>query len=430
MNTQMIETDLHHRDSCRLCAGKNLELAFALKKSPIADDYVSRERLSEAQKPYPLDVFLCMECGHAQHIDFVDAAMLFRSYNFKTASSPGLLRHFQQYVKDVVALFSISPGEFVVEIGSNDGSLLKIFKESGYSVLGIDPARSIAETATAAGIETIPEFFTSHFAEEIKQARGSASIICANNVYAHIDNMDDVTAGVKTLLAPHGVFVFEVSYLVDTIEGRVFDTIYHEHVSHHSVEPLVRFFQKHGLELVHVERITSKGGSIRCYVRHFGSGQVSPSVQELIALEQRMGLREIKTFQDFAADLDKVKSQLHELLKQIQNDGATIAGFGASSTVTTLIYHFELGRFLSYLIDDNPQKAGLFSPGLHLPVVHSDVLYERKPDCVVVLAWKYFEAISKRHESYLSNGGTFVLPLPELKVFGRAPGDSSAVHTE
>ncbi|MBY0548466.1 MAG: class I SAM-dependent methyltransferase [Candidatus Obscuribacterales bacterium] len=430
MNTQTIETDLHHRDTCRLCSSRNLELALALKNSPIADEYISRERLSEQQKKYPLDVFLCKDCGHAQHIDFVDASILFKNYNFKTASSPGLVRHFQQYAKDVVALFAIPAGEFVVEIGSNDGSLLKIFKERGYSVLGIDPARSIAETATTDGIETLPEFFTSHLAGQIKENRGAAAIICANNVYAHIDNMNDVTAGVKALLAPHGVFVFEVSYLVDTIEGRVFDTIYHEHVSYHSIEPLVQFFRKHGMEMVHAERISSKGGSIRCYVMHKGTRQVGASVNELIALEKAMRLREIKTFQHFATELDDVKSRLHDLLNQIKNDGGSIAGFGASSTVTTLIYHFELGRFLSYLIDDNPQKAGLFSPGLHIPVVHSDAIYERKPDCVVVLAWKYFEPISKRHQSYLADGGSFVVPLPELQVFGSAAGVSAAVAVE
>lgn len=430
MNTQAIETDLHHRDTCRLCSSRNLELALALKNSPIADDYISSERLSEQQKQYPLEVFLCNDCGHAQHIDFVDASILFGNYNFKTASSPGLVRHFQQYAKDVVALFAIPSGGLVVEIGSNDGSLLKIFKALGYSVLGIDPARSIAETATAEGIETLPEFFTGTFAEQIKERRGAAAIICANNVYAHIDNMDDVTAGVKALLAPGGVFVFEVSYLVDTIEGRVFDTIYHEHVSYHSIAPLVQFFRKHGLELVHVERISSKGGSIRCYVMHCGSRQVGASVNELIALEKTMRLNDVKTFQQFGAELDGVKSRLHDLLSRIKNEGGTIAGFGASSTVTTLIYHFELGRFLSCLIDDNPQKSGLFSPGLHLPVVHSDVLYERKPDCVVVLAWKYFEPISKRHEAYLASGGSFVVPLPELRVFSGTAGVSAAVGGE
>lgn len=417
MNAQsVLTTDLHHRDTCRLCSGRNLEMVLRLRPSPIADDYVSKEQSQQAQKLYPLDMYLCKNCGHAQHIYFVDPSLLFRNYNFKTASSPGLLKHFRDYAREVVDFAKCPPGSLVVEIGSNDGSLLKIFQEAQLSVIGIDPATAIAKQACDDGIETIPEFFTTEFADRIRKDRGAASIICANNVYAHIDNMNEVTSGIKKLLAPQGVFVFEVSYLVDTLEGRVFDTIYHEHVCSHSVAPFVPFFRKHGLELVHVERIGSKGGSIRGYVMHAGVREISSSVNALIEAENRMRLQEASTFKDFGAALEEIKAGLHRYLSRLKSEGKIIAGFGASSTVTTLIYHFELGQFLSFLIDDNPQKDGLYSPGLHLPVKHSRALYSEKPDCVLVLAWKYFEPIFARHEVYVKDGGCFIVPLPEPRV--------------
>ncbi|MBZ0189028.1 MAG: methyltransferase domain-containing protein, partial [Candidatus Obscuribacterales bacterium] len=344
----------------------------------------------------------------------VDPSLLFREYNFRTVSSPSLVEHFLRFVADTIAFVECPKGSLVVEIGSNDGTLMKLFKEKGMVPLGIDPARNIAEEANQERLETIPEFFTRKLALEIKEKKGLAHIICANNVYAHIDDMDDVTSGVKALLAPDGVFVFEVSYLVDTVENRVFETIYHEHVSYHSVKPFVQFFKRHGLELVHVERISPKGGSIRGYVMHEGAKDVSSSVNELVALEKSLNLSDVETYKEFGQYLDGIRSELHALLTDLKGRGSTIAGFGASITVTTLIYHFELGSFIDYLVDDNPAKEGLFSPGHHIPVLHSKALYEKKPDYTIVLAYSYWDSIRKKHEAYVTGGGRFIVPLPKV----------------
>jgi hypothetical protein len=284
-------------------------------------------------------------------------------------------------------------------------------------VLGVDPARQIARRATESGVETLPAFFNLAVAEKIRAERGPAALVEANNVYAHADDLAGITDGIAKLLAPDGVFVFEVSYLVDTLEKKLFDTVYHEHVSYHSVAPLVKFFAAHGLELFDIERIGTKGGSIRGYVQPAGGPRRRvPIVDELVELERRLQLDRVETFRKFAAELAAVRDRLHEVLREIRAAGGQIAGFGASVTVTTLLYHFGLGGLLDFLVDDNPSKHGLYSPGLHLPVVSSQALYERKPAATVILAWQYAEPIMKKHARYLEEGGRFVVPLPTVRV--------------
>jgi hypothetical protein len=223
--------------------------------------------------------------------------------------------------------------------------------------------------------------------------------------------------GIRELLAPGGVFVFEVVYLADMIQKLTFDTIYHEHLCFHSVKPFASFCQRHGMELFHVERIPTKGGSIRGFARVAGSGaKPDPSVAELLKFEAEMGLDQPEVFKKYAAQLDGFKKQLHQLLDDARAKGKKVAGYGASATVTTLIHHFELGKSLDFLVDDDKTRHGLYSPGFHIPVMPSAALYERKPDYTVILAWQYAEPIMKKNPDYLKQGGHFVLPLPEVKV--------------
>jgi SAM-dependent methyltransferase len=357
-----------------------------------------------------------------QLLEVVDPQALFGDYTFVTASSLGLVDHFRRHADEVCRHFPPASGSLVVEIGSNDGSLLRFYQERGCRVLGIDPARTVATRATAAGVETLPTFFTLDLAREIRAERGPAAVIEANNVFAHVDKLRDIVRGVRTLLADDGVFVFEVSYLIDIVEKCLFDTVYHEHLSYHSVEPLVRFFRTEGLELCDIERIGTKGGSLRGYVRHAAACPTpSPIVAELIALEQREKIREPATWQRYTAELAAAKLALHQELDRVQSEHAgPIVGFGASVTVTTLLYHFDLGRRLTILLDDNPNKRGLMSPGYHLPVCSSARLYEANPPAaVVVLAWQYADVIIDKHAHYLDAGGRFIVPLPNVRVVTR-----------
>lgn len=408
---------VRRRENCRLCESEKLELALPMRPSPIGDAYVTKEELFNKQDSYPLSLHLCKQCGHLQALDVVDPNILFGNYIYSTSTSPGLVDHFKKYAKEVIEYLGCLPGSLVVEIGSNDGSLLRAFKENGMKVLGVDPADQIAKKATDQGLETLPTFFTYELAQSIKKRHGEANLVAANNVFAHVDNMIDVIKGIKHLLAPDGVFVFEVSYLVDMIEKNVFDTIYHEHVCHHRIGALEVFFNNHEMQLFNVQRISTKGGSIRGFAKLKSSNRkVESIVENLIQLEKTMKLDLVETYQNFSENLNVIQKQLQTVLNNFKSKGKSIAGYGASPPVTTTVYQFELGPYLDFIADDNPIKQGRFSPGHHIPVLSSDALYEKKPDCVVILAWQYADAIMKKHQQYIEQGGTFVIPLPNVRV--------------
>ena len=413
---------LNRRDRCRLCNQIHLTLALPLAASPIADAYVTPEMLNEEQGIYPLDLYLCLDCGHIQNIDIVDPNVLFRDYTFVTSSSNGLLDHYKQYANEVVAKFDIPTDSLVIEIGSNDGSLLGFFKNKGLKVLGVDPARAIAEAANLRGIRTLPEFFTLEIAERIREEFGLAELITANNVFAHADDLEGMVKGISTLLSNRGIFIFEVSYLPDIIDRFLFDTVYHEHVSYHSLAPLVQFFDRLGLQLFDVERIGSKGGSIRGFVRKSlnSNPEVTSQLTGLIRAEALRDFDKLATYLNYSIAVEARKTALNSFLDKALSNGHTIAGYGASTTVTTLMWHFELTEKIGFLVDDNPNKNGLFAPRCHIPVFGSDEIYSRLPNCVVILAWNFADQIIKRHLRFLNDGGIFVLPLPDFKIISIA----------
>jgi C-methyltransferase C-terminal domain/Putative zinc binding domain/Methyltransferase domain len=407
-----------HKTDCRLCGSTSLEHVLPIRPSAIGDAFIPAERLSEPQDLYPLDCYLCLDCGHLQNLDVVDPDILFREYTYRTSVSLGLVEHFKRYAHSVVTALSIPNGSLVAEMGSNDGSLLKAFRNEGMRVQGIDPARNIAAAATADGIPTIPDFFTSSLAARIKSEQGEAKLFCANNVFAHIDNMSDVVKGIRLLLANDGAFVFEVSYIVDMIDNMVFDTIYHEHVSHHALIPLETFLNKHDLTLFRVERTATKGGSIRAFAqpKSTGTRPRSDELSKLFAEEERRGITKPKIYQDWFAAIESRKRKVLAYLDKAIAEGKTVAAYGASTTTTTLLYHFELENRIKFIVDDNQLKQGLFSPGAHLPVLPSSELATKKPDVVVILAWIYAEPILKRNHAYIDAGGTFLVPLPEPRI--------------
>jgi hypothetical protein len=408
---------IHRRSDCRGCGSADLELFFSLKPTPIGDAYVTAEKVNVPQPSYPIDLFMCQRCGLAQLIDIIDPNVLYGDYIYVTASSLGLAEHFAGYADAVIERANLRPGSLVVDLGSNDGTLLKQFKARGMNVLGIEPASHIAAEATAAGVKTIDKFFTPALARQLTADFGPAQIVTANNVFANIDDLRTWVEGIDALLAPDGVFVCESYYLADVLQNMVFDFIYHEHLSAFSVKPIQALFARAGLELAAVQRVPTKGGSLRYFVHRPGGPVTNDgSVAELLALEDRMGLYRKETYSAFAAKVDGLKEKTRALLTKLKAEGKSIAGFGASITGTTLIYHFEIGEFLDFLADDNPAKQGRFSPGLHLPVLTSASLCQRKPDYVVILAWRFAGEIIRKNQAYLDGGGRFIVPVPELKV--------------
>jgi SAM-dependent methyltransferase len=381
------------------------------------DAYVTQAQLKEKQEVFPIDLYLCGACGHGQLLDVVSPKLLFGNYIYTTSSSPGLVEYFRGYADDVMTRLQLPPGAAALDIGSNDGTLLSNFKRKGLRVLGVDPAQEIANTATRNGLETLAEFFNSKTAANIRDSKGAMDLITANNVFAHSDTLGDMAEGVRLLLNKDGVFVFEVSYLLDMVEKMIFDFIYHEHLSHHSVKPLQTFLRRHGLNLFAVQRTASKGGSIRCFAELAdGRRAMDPSVTELIKQEEQYGLYDLTTYQAYAGRIDSVKNRLRKELAELKAKGKLVAGYGAAATSTVLIYHFGLGDSLSYIIDDNPERQNRYSPGHHIPIVSSSTLKERKPDSVVILVWRFAEMIIARNQDYLRDGGRFIVPLPDFRV--------------
>jgi hypothetical protein len=409
---------VYRRDRCRACDGRDLDLFFRLRPTPIGDAYVRASQVEIDQPSYPIDLYVCTDCGLAQLLDVLSPESLYGEYLYVTTSSMGLSKHFEDYAASVTHRCKLVTGELVVDIGSNDGTLLRHFQNQGMKVLGVEPAVHIANQATLTGIETLSDFFNSSVARKVIKEHGKAKLVTANNVFANIDDLIPWISAVKDLLSTEGVFIFESYYLSDLLDNFVFDFIYHEHLSAFSVKPVRSLFERVGLQLVAVERVLTKGGSLRYFIQNVGGPlREDGSVLAFMKHEESKGLYRKETYVEFARKIDRMKEQLHRFLRKAKAEGKSIAGYGASVTGTTLIYHFELDEYLEYLVDDNVTKQGLFSPGLHLEVFSSNSLQERKPDYVVLLAWRFAEIILEKNKQYIESGGCFLLPVPEFKIF-------------
>ncbi len=406
-----------HRNDCRLCGGTDLDLFLPLAPTPPADAYIKADERAVAQPTYPLDVYYCRSCHHVQLLDVVSPELLFGNYIYETKSSPGLIDHFARYAEDMRTQFDLQANTLAVDIGSNDGTLLRQFQNAGMRVAGVDAASEIAERATQNGIPTVGNFFGVEVAEQLTAQYGKAAIVTANNVYAHADDLAGITDGIRILLDDEGVFVFEVSYLPDLVENMVFDFIYHEHLSYHSVISLQTFLDAHGLTLFKAERVGTKGGSLRGYAkRSDASRPIQPSVSGLLSEERTAGYDSLAPLATFATRINAAKQKTHDCLSEFCASGHTVAGYGASATVTTLLYHFDLAPLLNCLIDDYPERQGRFSPGHHIPVLGSDALQERNISHVVILAWRFADLIAQKNADFITNGGTFIQPLPDFRL--------------
>ncbi|XPV76638.1 MAG: methyltransferase domain-containing protein [Desulfovibrio sp.] len=407
----------YRRNSCRLCNSSALTEVFSLEPTPPANAFVSESDRHKTQQCYPLTLCFCEECSHLQLVDVVPAKELFEHYVYVSGTSPVFVEHFRQYAEECLSKFNLKKGHKVLDIGSNDGTLLRFFQEAGLEVLGIDPAKEISAQATESGIPTLNTFFTPELAEELLEKHGQFDLICANNVFAHSDDLQSFVQGIKTLLSENGTYVFEVSYLLNVYQDTLFDTIYHEHTAYHSVIPLIPFFKGQGLELVGARSISPHGGSLRGYVRHSGH-DIESSVEEMVTEEEKFGLHKSSTFVEFADKIDSVRQKLTTTLQEMKSAGKTIGAYGAPAKATTLMYHFGITpEFIDFIVDDSPLKQGLFSPGMHIPVITSDEMYREKPDVLLILAWNFAEPIMKNNQRFLDEGGTFIVPLPQLEVF-------------
>jgi len=406
------------KNNCRLCNGKNLKEVFRLVDSPLANAFVNKCQKEISQEVFPLKLNFCIDCTHVQLSHVVNPEILYKHYLYVSGTSPVFVKHFSDYVESLCTNYDLKKDSLVVEFGSNDGTMMRFFKQRGMKVIGVDPAEEITRNAASEGLEIFNGYFNEITAKQLKKRYGEADVIVANNVMAHIDNLDDVMCGVSLLLKKDGIFSFEFSYVLDVVQKHLFDTIYHEHLDYHSVAPLIRFFEKYNFKVISSKRIDTHGGSVRMVVqKNIGNFEDDGSSSDLLELEKTFELGNPQTLISFAAEVDKVKKELNIFIEESKKNSQSIVIFGAPAKATTLIYHFGIrAECIDYIVDDSPLKQGLFSPGKHIPIVSSKQLYLKRPDVILILAWNFASAIIDNHKKLIEEGTVFIVPLPQISI--------------
>lgn len=408
-----------HRTTCRLCHSLRMMKVLDFGWTPLAGDFLEKNRVGK-ESYYPLRAYFCMDCGYVGLLDIVSAKTLFSDYRY--LSSVSLIAHFEEYAKEMQKKF-LKKRDFVVEIGSNDGVLLAPFKRMGMRVLGIDPAANVAKIAQKKGLETLVAFFNPGVAKRVMKDYQQADFMCANNVMAHIDDMDKIVDGVQILLKDNGVFVFEVHYLPALIEKTQFDFFYQEHMSYYSLHALTEFFKRHNMEIFDAKRIGNHGGSIRAFVHHSRdkTWKKSTRLATLLGKEKKLGLFKKDVFATFADKIETQKKKLLGALHRLKKEGKTIVGYGASGRGNTLLHVYGIdSSLLDYIVDASPERAGRWTPGSHIPIVLPEVFHKKMPDYALVLAWNYFPTIYQKESAFLKKGGKFIVPLPRVRVFKKS----------
>ena len=402
--------------ACRICHEEGLHTFLSFGSMPLANSFLREEQLSTPEHCFPLNVCFCDTCGLVQLGYVVDPDIMFRDYVYLTSASEPLKAHFAELAEEIIQGFDIPPRSLVVDIGSNDGTLLQSFKKLGMTVLGIEPAVNINKLAIQLGIETINDFFSERVARMIGTDLGQAKVITATNVFSHVNDLDDFLIGVSSLLANDGIFVIEVPYLVDLLDKMEFDTIYHEHLSYFAIRPLVSVLDEFSMNIVKVERINVHGGSLRLYLQK-SACSLSPSVLELLKLEEELKLDSLETYQKFTEKAGQIKESLLELLKSLKARGPTIVGYGAPAKGNVLLNYCKIGTdILDYLTDTTPFKQGLYTPGMHIPVFPESRFHSAAVDYALLLSWNYADAILQKEEAYRQAGGKFIVPIPKPRI--------------
>ncbi|MEQ9144247.1 MAG: class I SAM-dependent methyltransferase [Parvibaculaceae bacterium] len=414
-----------HRDTCRLCSSDRVSRVVNLEPIPLSENYTDDRETALQDERHPVDVYMCADCGHVQQLDVIDSENLWKSYTYFSGEAKGMPEHFEDVAQKFLRVSGAPENSLVVDIGSNDGSLLKPFKKAGYRVLGIDPAEGVVKRANEAGIPTIEALMSTELATRIREEHGPAEIVCAFNVFAHADDLGEMADAVRIMLAPDGVFFFEAQYLLDIVDGMLIASIFHEHMSHHSVKPLTRFLNLHGLELIAAERSPVQHGSLIGTVQLKGGKRpVEASVGDLLALEEQRQLDKLETMRAFDREVKRLRDGTGALVRKWQGENAKIAAYGAARSGPMLIAQFRLADAIECIFDDHPQKVGKHSSGDGIPIVPTAELLERMPDYTFILAWVHAQRIIEANQEYLNRGGHFVVLCPETRVVGK-DGDVS-----
>ncbi len=404
---------------CRLCGAALRHTFTDLGMSPLCESFVAQDQLAAMEPFYPLHVFVCERCLLVQLQEFVSPEHIFTEYAYFSSYSDSWLAHAKAYAGGMVERLRLGPHSHVVELASNDGYLLQYFQALGIPVLGVEPAANVARAAMAKGIPTRVEFFGQACAAALVREGHAADLIAANNVFAHVPDVRDFTAGMKALLKPDGVITLEFPHLMRLMERNQFDTIYHEHFSYWSFLTARRFLGEFGLEVFDVEELSTHGGSLRVYARHAQAMQppVGERVHELASREQAAGFDRLETYFSFDQKVRQTKRDILAFLIEAKRAGKSIAGYGAPGKGNTLLNYCGIRTdFLDYTVDRNPYKHGKYLPGTHIPIYPPERLRETKPDYVFILPWNLKEEIRQQLAYVRDWGGRLVVPIPTVEV--------------
>ncbi|MEW6533347.1 MAG: class I SAM-dependent methyltransferase [Thermodesulfobacteriota bacterium] len=402
-------------NTCRHCGAPLVQSFADLGLSPLANSYLKPEDLHRAESFFPLRAFVCEKCWLVQLVHSICPKELFSQYAYFSSYSESWLQHARDYVKEAVERFRLNSGTLVIEIASNDGYLLQYFKGKNIPVLGIEPAENVASVAEQSGIPTRVAFFSQAMAEELAVQGRKPKLLVGNNVLAHVPDINDFVAGLKTLLAADGVISMEFPHLLRLMEQNQFDTIYHEHFSYLSLMAVETIFAFHGLRIFDADELPTHGGSLRIYACHTENHENpdTENLHRLRSLEREAGLHKLETYTSFGEKVKATKRNLVSYLIELKNQGKTIVGYGAPAKGNTLLNYCGIGRdFLDYTVDRNPHKQGLFLPGTHIPIYAPEKIAETRPDYVLILPWNLKEEITDQMAYIRSWDARFIVPIP------------------
>ncbi len=403
--------------TCRSCGSHNMELILSLGETTLADRILTKEQLAFPEIKAPLDLAFCHDCSLVQIIHSVDPSILFSDdYPYFSSVSPSLLKHFADSASDIMKRRKLDRNSLVFEAASNDGYMLKNFAKKGIPVFGVDPAKAPVQNAILDGIPTLCDFFTESLAKHLRDnEKKAADVFLANNVLAHIPDLNGFVEGIHIILNDTGLAVMEAKYVVDLVDHIEFDTIYHQHMFYFSLTALDHLFRSHSMYINDVQRVWTQGGSLRIFVEQHEN--VGDTVKEMLDEERRRGVDKIDFYRDFAVKVQGIKKSLRKLLFDLKEQNMKIAAYGAAAKATTLLTYAGIDRkTIDYVVDLNKFKQGKYLDGSHIPIFPPEQLMIDKPDYVLLLAWNYVDEIMQQQKEYKESGGHFILPLPEVKT--------------